>query len=265
MKGNYSGTKTLSFKINPLNISKCTTKLSTTGYTYNGAVRTPSVTVKNANGITLTKNTHYTVTYAGGRKNVGTYKVTVKMKGNYTGTKTLTFKISPAKLRSYKLSTVTYAYNGKLKTPSVVVKNANGTTMTKNTHYSVTYASGRRNVGTYKVTIKGKGNYSGTRILTFKIIPAKTSISKVTSASKSLKISITKKTVQTTGYQVQYSTSKSFKSPKVKTVTSYKTTNTTLTGLKAKTTYYVRVRTYKTVKGTTYYSGWSTFKSGKTK
>ena len=72
-----------------------TFKLSATTYAYNGKVKTPSVTVKDSAGKTLKKNTDYTVSYASGRKNVGTYKVTVKMKGNYSGTKTLTFSIKP--------------------------------------------------------------------------------------------------------------------------------------------------------------------------
>ncbi len=243
-------------------------KLSTTTYTYNGSVKTPTVTVKDSAGKVLKKNTDYTVTYASGRKNVGTYKVTVKMKGNYTGTKTLTFKINPINVSKCKLSlsTTSYTYNGSVKTPSVTVKNASGTKLTKDTHYTVTYASGRKNVGSYKVTIKMKGNYTGTKTLTFKINPAKTTVSKVTSPKvKMLKITVTKKTTQVTGYQVQYSTSKSFKSATTKTLTKNTTTSATMTGLKAKTTYYVRVRTYKTVNGAKYYSGWSTAKSAKTK
>jgi len=243
-----------------------TIKLSKTSYTYDGKVKKPTVTVKDSAGKTISSK-YYTVTYASGRKNAGTYKVTVKMKGNYIGTKTLTFKILPVSISKckLKLSATSYTYNGKVKTPSVTVKNANGSTLKKGTHYTVTYATGRKNVGTYKVTVKMKGNYSGTKTLTFKINPPKTTVSKVTPAKKSLKVTLTKKTSQVTGYQVQYSTSKTFKSVKTKTISSYKTTSTTLSSLKAKTTYYVRVRTYKTVNGTKYYSGWSTAKSAKTK
>ncbi len=68
-------------------------KLSTTSYTYDGKVKTPSVVVKDSSGKTLKKNTDYTVTYASGRKNAGTYKVTVTMKGNYSGAKNLYFNI----------------------------------------------------------------------------------------------------------------------------------------------------------------------------
>ena len=56
-----------------------------------------------------------------------------------------------------------------------------------------------------------------------------------------------------------------FKGLATKTIASYKTTKYTLKSLSAKKTYYVRVRTYKTVGKTKYYSGWSTYKYVKTK
>ena len=167
--------------------------------------------------------------------------------------------------KSFKLSTTTYTHNGKVKTPSVVVKDSAGKTLKKNTDYTVSYASGRKNVGTYKVTIKMKGKYSGTKTLTFKINPAKTKVSKLTAGKKRITVAITKKSTQVTGYQIQYSTSKKFTNTKTKTITSYKTTKHTLKSLSAKKTYYVRVRTYKTVGKTKYYSGWSTYKYVKTK
>ena len=167
--------------------------------------------------------------------------------------------------KTFKLSTTTYTYDGKVKTPSVTVKDSAGKTLKKNTDYTVTYASGRKNVGTYKVTIKMKGKYSGTKTLTFKINPAKTTVSKLTSGKKSITVAITKKSTQVTGYQIQYSTSKKFTNAKTKTISSYKTTKYALKSLSAKKTYYVRVRTYKTVGKTKYYSGWSTYKYVKTK
>ncbi len=168
------------------------------------------------------------------------------------------------KASKISLSKTTFAYNGKVQKPSVVVKDSKGNKIASS-NYTVTYATGCKNVGTYKVTVKFKGNYTGTKSLTFKINPAKTAVSSLTAGSKKLTVKWTKKTTQVTGYQVQYSTTKSFKSYKTKTFTSYSKTSLTLTGLKAKTTYYVRVRTYKTVGGVKYYSGWSTVKSQKTK
>ena len=267
MKGNYTGTKTLSFKITPINISNCTVKLSATSVTYNGAVRTPTVTVKNANGVKLTKDTHYTVTYASGRKNAGTYNVTVKMKGNYTGTKTLSFKINPKNISTcnIKLSATSYTYDGKVKAPTVTVTNAYGTKLTKGTHYTVTYQTGRKNVGTYKVAIKMIGNYTGTKTLTFKINPPKTTVSSLTAGTKKITVNLTKKTTQVTGYQIQYATNKDFINAKTKTITSNSTVKTTLSSLTSGKTYYVRVRTYKTVNDVKYYSGWSAYKYVKTK
>ena len=76
-------------------------------------------------------------------------------------------------------------------------------------------------------------------------------------------------TARITGYEIQYSTNKKFTSSKKATVTGYGTVSKKVTGLKAKTTYYVRIRTYKTVtvngKSEKLYSGWSATKSVKTK
>lgn len=188
----------------------------------------------------------------------GKYK-NVCQRCNYTASNQPTIY----KASKISLSKTSYTYNGKVQKPSVVVKDSKGSTISS-AHYTVTYATGCKNVGTYKVTVKMKGNYSGTKTLTFKINPVSTTV-KATAANKSLKLTIGKKATQVTGYQIQYATSKTFKSYKSKTLTSYKTTSATLSGLKAKTTYYVRVRTYKTVNDVKYYSGWSTIVSKKTK
>ena len=179
--------------------------------------------------------------------------------GETYGKKTTIYKVGKV-----TLSKTSYTYDGKAKKLTVTVKNSLGKNISSK-YYTVTYASGRKNVGTYKVTIKFKGHYSGTKTLTFKINPAKTGISKLTGAKKALTVKWTKKTTQVSGYQIQYSTSKSFKSYKTKTVSSNKTTAATIKSLSAQKTYYVRVRTYKMVNGKKYYSGWSTVKSVKTK
>ena len=238
-----------------------TVKLSATSYTYNGKTKTPTVTVKGSNGKTISKS-YYTVKYASGRKNIGKYKVTVTFKGNYSGTKTLYFTINP----KIKLSATKYTYDGKTKQPTVKITNSSGKKIATK-YYSVSYSSGRKNVGKYTITIKFKKGHSGTYKETFTIVPKSTSVSKLTAAKKSLKVAIKKQSSQTTGYEIQYSTSKKFTSSttKTKTIKSYKTTSTTIKSLKAKKTYYVRVRTYKTVGKTKYYSGWSTVKYKKTK
>ena len=168
-------------------------------------------------------------------------------------------------IKSAKLSTTSYTYDGKVKAPSVKIIDSNGRTLVKNTDYTVTYASGRKNVGKYSVKIKFKGNYSGTKTLYFTIKPKATSISSLSAGSKKFTVKWKKQSTQVTGYQIQYSTSSKFSSPKTVTVSSYKTTSKTVKSLKAKKKYYVRVRTYKTVSGTKYCSSWSKAKSVTTK
>ena len=96
--------------------------------------------------------------------------------------------------------------------------------------------------------------------------PVKTSITKLSRGKRSFAVKWAKKTTQTTGYQIQYSTSSSFKSGnKAVTVTSNKATSKTIKGLKAKKKYYVRVRSYKTVNGNKVYGAWSAVKAVTTK
>ena len=163
---------------------------------------------------------------------------------------------------SVKLSTNSYTYNGKAKKPAATVT-LNGKTLKKNVDYTVKYSSNTA-IGKAKVTITGKGNYKGTVSKTFKILPAKQTIAKITSQKKGFAVKWTKDT-NVTGYQIQYdvkSDLKSAKSTYVKTNSTYKKT---ISGLKAKKTYYVRVRSYKTVGGVKYYGSWSANKKIKTK
>ena len=164
---------------------------------------------------------------------------------------------------SVKLSTSTYTYNGKVKTPGVKVS-VNGTVLTKD-NYSVSYGKGRKNVGKYTVKVTLKNDYAGSKTVSFKINPPKSAVKKLKKDKKSFTVYVKKQSKQTSGYQVQYSTSKKFKSPKTKSLTSYKKTSLKVKKLKKHKKYYVRVRTYKKVGKAKYYSSWSSAKSVKTK
>ena len=72
-----------------------TISLANTTYYYNGKVKSPGVTVKDSQGKKLKKGTDYSVSYSGKRVSVGEYSVTVNFKGNYSGKKTLKFKVLP--------------------------------------------------------------------------------------------------------------------------------------------------------------------------
>ena len=177
---------------------------------------------------------------------------------------------SIAKISTVSLSAVNYTYNGGVKTPSVTVKDSTGKKLTNGKDYTVKYPSGRKNVGRYSVKITFKGNYSGTKTLTYNINPKGTSMSKVTAAKKGFKAAWKKQSTQTTGYQLQYSTSSNFKKgTKTVNISKNKTTSKSVGKLSAKKKYYVRVRTYKTVKfggkNIKLYSGWSKAKAVRTK
>lgn len=192
-----------------------------------------------------------------------TQKATASKDGKITttctrcGTTTKTVKI--AKVSKIKLSKTKYTYNGKKQTPSVTVKDSKGKELKVNTDYKVKLPSGRKNVGTYEVKITFKGSkYSGSKTLSYTINPKSTKLSKVSAKKKGFEAKWEKQSTQTKGYQIQYSTDSKFKSGnKTVTVNKNSTTKKTISKLKAKKKYYVRIRTYKTVRKQKYYSDWS--------
>lgn len=157
-----------------------------------------------------------------------------------------------------------FVYNGKARKPSVTVKD--GDTVLSKSDYSVSYAKGRKNVGTYKVTVTMKGAYNGTAETTFDIVPKKTKITNITPGKKAFTAKW-KKGKNITGYEIQYSTGKKFKknTSASKIVKKAAKVSCRVTKLKAKKKYYVRIRTYKSVRGKKYYSDWSQPMTVKTK
>ena len=182
--------------------------------------------------------------------------------------KTLSTTVIP-KASSIKLKATSLTYNGKVRTPKVIVKDRTGKTLVKNTDYTVSYAKGRKYVGKYAVKITFKGKYSGTKTLYFTIKPKVTSISSLKAGSKKFTVKWKKQATQTTGYQVQYSASSKFSKAKTVTVGKNTTVSKKISKLSGKKKYYVRVRTYKTVKingkSIRIYSGWSKAKTVTTK
>lgn len=93
-----------------------------------------------------------------------------------------------------------------------------------------------------------------------------TSLKKLSAGTKQFKATWKAQKTETTGYELQYATNKTFTSGK-KTIKikKNKTTSSTVKKLKSKKKYYVRIRTYKTVSGKKFYSGWSKVLNVKTK
>ena len=224
--------------------------------TYTGKQIKPSITLKYGSKA-LKNGTDYTLTY-GTNKNVGTGTIKITGKGNYTGSKSVSFKIvkSVSKLTISAIKNQTYT--GKQIKPSVTVKDGS-TTLKNGTNYSVTYGT-NKSTGAATVKITGKGNYSGSVTKTFYIVPKAPTSLKLTAASKAMKVSYGKST-GASGYEIAYSTSKT---SGFKTV-SLTAASKSITKLTSKKTYYVKVRAYKTVGKTKYYSAYTAVKSVKVK
>lgn len=159
--------------------------------------------------------------------------------------------------KTVMLAKTSYVYTGRGLKPAVNVKDSRGKKI-PSSNYDIKY-SNNKTVGKAEVKITFKGNYSGTMTRMFTIHPKKTSLTKVRAIPRGFTVKWKKQTSQTTGYEIQYSTSKGFtkKKTSVKTVAKAAAENLSVRGLKPKKAYYVRIRTYKTVKDKKYYSSWS--------
>ena len=197
-------------------------------------------------------------TYGSWRNSSGTvYDEPEDIPSNKATTYTAVFgTVAKAKVT---LSKSKFSYDGKAKKPSVTVK-LNGSKLAKGDDYTVSYASGRKNVGSYKVTVKGTGEYYGTTTKTFKIVPAATKVKKAKAGKKKITVKLSKAKGAST-YQVRY---KVKGSKKWKTASSKKP-SATLKKLKSGKKYQVQARAVKKVKGKQYASSWTKAKTVKVK
>ena len=222
-------------------------------------------------GTTLKAGTDYTVSYknsntaAGSVQNidVGTVTATITGAGRYKGTVKTSFRIVAKNVTpAVALSTTKYVYSGKVRKPIAAVKV--GGVKLPSSSYTVTYAGGRKNVGTYKVKVKLRGNYSGSKVVSFRIIPKGTRITSLKANGTKITVKWRKQKTQTTGFQIQFCTNKKFKSGvKTKTVKGAAKVSKVYGGFKKGKKYYFRIRSYKTVSGKKYYSAWSSARSVK--
>ncbi len=146
-----------------------------------------------------------------------------------------------------------YGYTGKNVTAKVTVKDGSKT-LKKGTDYTLSYKNCKE-VGTASVTIKGKGNYTGSKTLTYKIVPKKTTLKAAKKSDSKVKLSWTA-VKGAEKYQIYYSTDgKTYK--KLATASGSKT-SVTLSGLDfKKNDYKFKIRSYGTDDGKKYYSSFS--------
>lgn len=170
-KGNYTGSKTISFAIKK-NIAKLKFSKVKKRVTYTGKAIKPRVSVKKGKTV-LKRNKHYTVTYKKNR-NVGLASIVIKGKGAYAGSKTIHFRILPRSLAKGKVTgfkkKCTYTGHALKPKPKVRVKiGKRMPTLKLGRDYTLSYA---KNIvpGTAKIIIKGKGNFKGKRVVKFKVV-----------------------------------------------------------------------------------------------
>ena len=164
----------------------------------------------------------------------------------------------------FELSQKRYIYNGKAKKPTLRIYNSDDCYISPS-DYTVTYSK-NKNVGTATATVKFHSEYyEGSKKVTYKIVPKGTSIKGLASKKTQIAVSWKLQKTQTSGYQVQYSKSKKMTKPKYVTAKKNTYSYAVISKLSRRKTYYVRVRTYKTVNGKKYYSNWSKIKSIKTR
>lgn len=165
--GNYGGTATISGISNELEAFE--NAVVTIGkVTYNGTAQLPSVTVK-IGSVTLKSGTDYILS-AYDNTNAGTATAVITGKGKYAGAEKKTqFTIAPAAISSASISCEDQIYTGQGVTAQPVVT-FNGKTLALGVDYYISGYSNIVNVGTATVTVKGKGNFTGTAKGTFRIV-----------------------------------------------------------------------------------------------
>ena len=174
------------------------------------------------------------------------------------------FKSNPISMSKTTISSISdQKYTGSKITPSISVK-YNNKTLVKNKDYTVSFEK-NTNVGTATATIKGKGNYTGAKSITFKIVPKTVTNTKVSSTtSSSIKLSWSKVS-SANGYRVYRSTSKNGTYTKVKDITNNSTLSYTDSNLYSNKKYYYKIKSFKTINGQRYYGYYSSIINGETK
>ncbi len=246
-------------KINPVKDQK-----------YTGKAVTPSLTIT-YNGSRLKKNVDYTVRYTGNTK-VGTATCTVTGKGIYTGTRKVTFRVTKGNTGSaassagkktgkltVKAGVSSCVYNGKARTPSVKVT-YRGKSLTSK-FFTVTYKN-NKNVGKATITVKGKGEYKDlSGETTFKITLKKTTLKSASGKDTgSVTLGWTADT-QADGYQIQACADQAFGSGvKKAAVNGGKTESFVFEKLNSGKKMCFRIRSFKKVGSSNWYSEWSAAK-----
>ena len=181
-------------------------------------------------------------------------------RSDFTRKYSVTPIVANAANAKFKLVASNLEYNGMEQRPAVRVV-VNGRVLSSY-YFTAAYPASSKAIGTYKVKIKLRNGYSGSKTLSYNITSKKTKLSSVKAGHGSIKVKWKKVKKQNTGYQIIISTNKNFKKGNKKVlVKGSKKSSKTVNGLKSGRKYFVKVRTYKTVGGKKIFSDWSNKKT----
>lgn len=220
-------------------------------YAYEGKAIKGNETVKDGKEV-LDSGKDYKASYQN-NKNLGKATITIKGIGNYKGTKKVSYTIVKRSVRSatchYKK---TRSYTGRWVKPNVTLK-VGKVILKKNRDYTLVYRNNLQ-IGKASVVIRGMGNFTGKKTITFKIVPQTPKIQKLKKNKKSFVITYSSgKMVH--GYRMEVSTASSFAAKKTQKYI-LNGNRFEACGLK-KGTYYIRVKAYYSKKGKRYESGYT--------
>ena len=198
--------------------------------------------------------------------NAGSYAVTIDAAAGtgfraVSGLSLGTFTINKANLSKVKVTIADTAWKGKQIKPAKFIYN--GVRFTIKSHSTIKKYGKNKNIGKGTIQITGKSNFTGTKTITFKIVPPKNSISKITVAKKQMKVTWKQvsATQKITKYEVRY---------RVKGTSKWKTksfaasaSSAIIKSLTKGKKYEVQVRSCKKVSGARYYSIWSATKTSR--
>lgn len=219
---------------------------------YTGMNLTPQPAVKDGTKI-LVQGQDYALEYEN-NLNVGTAVVTVKGKGAYEGvTKRTSFAIAPRPVGELKVSSIGQkTYTGKKIKPKPSVSYG-VRKLELGTDYTVSYAKNKA-VGRAKLTIQGKGNYTGTRTITFSIVPKAPSGLKASKKGGKRAVLSWKKGKGATGYVIYRSNKKNGRYKKIKTLKKAKVVSFRCKLPKTGRRYYFYIQSFRKVNGKKYVS-----------
>lgn len=177
-KGNYTGSDTKEFVIRECSLEELTIP-EEIYEAYTGKVIKPAFLVTRDKKV-LKSGTDYTITVKDNKeiKEAGDYELILTGTGNYEGTKVISLRVAEmknvSKLSVFKPAKQNYA-NGNPIEPVIIVKDGSKE-LTRDVDYELTFENNFE-IGTAKIILTGKGNYAGSRVITFDIVG--TPVSKV--------------------------------------------------------------------------------------